>query len=132
MKYDFECIPEPSGSGRKQYLIELPWPPTVNTYWRHAKGKTYLSTKGKSYRKSVEMAVLLAGGRRNLLGDLFISIIATPPDMKKRDLDNLLKAPLDALAKCGVYEDDSQICRLQIERTKPSKPGLLLIEIREV
>lgn len=114
------------------YRIELPWPPSVNMYWRNIGGRAIISRKGREYRQSVELAVLLSGGRRNLQGDLAVVIIATPPDRRRRDLDNLLKGPLDGLAKAGVYEDDFQIARLSIERVKPSKPGKLVIEITEV
>lgn len=38
------------------------------------------------------------------------------PDNRRRDAVNLLKAPLDALAHAGVYEDDSQIVELSIRR----------------
>ena len=116
----------------KPYLIELPWPPSVNTYWRSVGGRAIISKSGREYRQSVELAVLIAGGRRNLLGSLSVRIIATPPDNRRRDLDNLLKGPLDGLAKAGVYEDDFQIDKLSIERVKPSKPGKLLIEIVEI
>lgn len=114
------------------YRIELPWPPSVNRYWRSIGNRAIISRQGREYRQSVELAVLIAGGRRNLLGSLSVSIWAYPPDKKRRDLDNTLKAPLDALARCGVYEDDSQIDRLLIERMKPCKPGRLLIEIEEI
>jgi crossover junction endodeoxyribonuclease RusA len=130
MKYDFECQVE--APARRPYTIELPWPPSVNTYWRHVGARMLISKPGRQYRQSVELAVLIAGGRRNLLGRLSLQIAATPPDNRRRDLDNVLKAPLDALAKSGVYEDDSQIDELVIRRLKPSKPGRLVIEIREL
>ncbi len=130
MKYDFECQVEVPA--RKPYRIELPWPPTMNTYWRRVGARTLLSRKGREYRQLVELAVLIAGGRRNLRGRLSLFISATPPDDRKRDLDNVLKAPLDAMAKSGVYEDDSQIDELIVRRLKPSKPGRLVIEIVEL
>lgn len=38
------------------------------------------------------------------------------PDRRARDLDNLCKAPLDALVKAGVMADDSLIVDLRIYR----------------
>jgi crossover junction endodeoxyribonuclease RusA len=87
---------------------------------------------GKFYIQSVQAAVLISGCRRNLLGELQVSILAFPPDLRRRDLDNTLKATLDSLQKCGVYEDDFQIARLTIERCRPSKPGRLEVSILEV
>lgn len=116
----------------KPYRIELPWPPSVNRYWRNIGTRAIISKPGRQYRQSVQVAVLIAGGRRNMLGSLSVRILAYPPDKRRRDLDNVLKAPLDALAKCGVYDDDSQISKLSIERMGPTKPGRLLIEIIEI
>ncbi len=130
MKYDFECqVATPS---RKPYRIELPWPPSVNHYWKHTRNGTYIAKAGREYRQSVELAVLIAGGRRNMTGRLSLSMAATPPDKRKRDLDNICKGVLDSLAKSGVYEDDSQIDELIVRRLKPSKPGRLVIEIVEL
>jgi crossover junction endodeoxyribonuclease RusA len=50
---------------------------------------------------------------------LSVSILAYPPDRRKRDLDNVLKSLLDALMHAGVYSDDSQIDKLTISRNKP-------------
>lgn len=130
MKYDFESQVEVPA--RKPYRIELPWPPSVNHYWKHTRNGAYIAKAGREYRQLVELAVLIAGGRRNLRGRLSLFISATPPDHRKRDLDNVLKAPLDAMAKSGVYEDDSQIDELIVRRLKPSKPGRLVIEIVEL
>jgi crossover junction endodeoxyribonuclease RusA len=47
---------------------------------------------------------------------LRVEIIAFQPDQRRRDLDNMLKAPLDALQACGAYHDDSQIDELIICR----------------
>jgi len=112
--------------------IELPWPPSVNTYWRRVGTKTIISKSGRLYLQSVQAAVLISGCRRNMLGELQMSILAYPPDMRRRDLDNVLKGVLDSLQKCGVYGDDFQIAKLSIERRRASKPGRLEISIQEI
>ena len=55
-----------------------------------------------------------------------------PPDHRRRDLDNVQKALLDALAKGGAYRDDSQIDRLQVERGPVTPGGMVLVEITEI
>jgi crossover junction endodeoxyribonuclease RusA len=37
-----------------------------------------------------------------------------PPDNRRRDLDNVLKAVLDAIEAAGIIEDDSQVRRLEL------------------
>ena len=103
--------------------ITLPWPPTVNTYWRHVGKRTLLSKKGREYRTLVRLAVLAqAWNKYEMKGSLEVRIIAHPPDKRRRDLDNLPKAILDSLEHAGVFEDDNQVARLVIERAA-LRPG---------
>jgi crossover junction endodeoxyribonuclease RusA len=116
----------------KPVSLKLPWPPSVNTYYRNIGGRAIVSKTGRQYLQAVKLAVLLSGERKGLCGNLAMHIAATPPDARRRDLDNTLKGPLDGLAKAGVYDDDFQICKLTIERLKPSRPGYLIVTITEV
>jgi crossover junction endodeoxyribonuclease RusA len=92
-----------------------------------------ISAEGRSYRAVVADQILLQGFRQNKTYEnkIVVQIQAYRPDERKRDLDNLLKAPLDALAKAGVYKDDSQIVDLRIFWAK-EKGGMLKILISEV
>jgi len=99
--------------------LTLPFPPSVNTYWRsvviNGRVRVLISKKGREYRKAVAAAVAgtkWKGGSRRLAVDIH----AYMPDNRRRDLDNLLKAALDALSSAGIYEDDSQIDLLHILR----------------
>lgn len=107
--------------------LTLPWPPSVNSYWRHCTLKratrVLISAEGREYRRNVAKLVGLEAGRSALAGRLEVSIVACPPDNRKRDLDNLLKSLLDALAHAGVYADDGQIDRLSISRGPVMRSG---------
>jgi crossover junction endodeoxyribonuclease RusA len=63
---------------------------------------------------------------------LVVDVIVHPPDRRRRDVDNCLKSLLDALQHGGAYQDDSQIVRLSIEKRKPIKGGLTIVQIQEV
>ena len=107
--------------------FRLPFPPSVNHYWRSVDGKMLISKAGRQYRKDVAKLCMTAcrmGSRR-----LSVEIAAYPPDRRRRDLDNLTKALLDSLEKAGVYDDDGQIDRLLIERGPPGKPGFVTVTI---
>ena len=113
--------------------ITLPYPPSVNHYWRQFRGRAILSAKGRAYRVAV-LAAVLEAGRPRVEGRLSIEIRLTMPDRRKRDLDNVQKAILDGLGHAGVYEDDSQIDRILVERGAVDPPGcanVTLTEIRE-
>lgn len=112
--------------------LMLPWPPSVNAYWRHpGGGKHLISEQGRGYRLAVLEAVLLAGNPRCGSHPVVVQIFATQPDKRRRDLDNLLKAPLDALSHAGVWDDDSQIHDLSI-RWGNGEPGTLLVRITKM
>jgi crossover junction endodeoxyribonuclease RusA len=109
--------------------LELPWPPSMNRYWRHVGAKTLLSRAGRKYRQAVTLRVVLAG-RPRIDGRLAVEIEAFAPDRRKLDLDNRLKAILDALEHAGVYADDEQIDDLHIRRGEVRKGGALAVVIR--
>lgn len=97
----------------EEIRVVLPYPPTVNTYWRMVNGRMIISKAGRQYREAV---VARAAFRGRVDGRLLVVIDAYPPDRRKRDLDNILKSLVDSLAHAGVYEDDSQIDKYVVER----------------
>jgi crossover junction endodeoxyribonuclease RusA len=96
--------------------LTLPWPPSVNHYWRNVAGKTIISADGRAYRKAVADQVLIQRGAKQMAGRLAVEIVAHVPDKRRRDLDNLLKSVLDSMTHAGVWLDDSQIDDLRITR----------------
>jgi crossover junction endodeoxyribonuclease RusA len=111
--------------------ITLPWPPSVNTYWRNFDGRMIISARGRDYRETVGDQMTLQKMVKHFKGQLKVEIEAFRPDKRRRDLDNLLKATLDGLAHAGVYEDDSQIVDLRIYWAKDIG-GMLKIKIEEI
>lgn len=63
---------------------------------------------------------------------LRMDIIICPRSRRIFDIDNLLKAILDALMDAGVYEDDSQVDDLHIVRGKACKGGAAVVVIEEI
>ena len=113
----------------------LPWPPTVNTYWRHRViGKlatVYISPEGQAYRKAVNLCLMEHGVKTyELEGDLRVEIEVFPPDKRKRDIDNLLKSLLDSLTHAKVWKDDNQISDLRIYRN-PIIAGMVKVRVYE-
>lgn len=113
----------------------LPWPPSTNTYWRHPTkgalaGRHLISVVGRSYRATVQAQLhFVTKFNKPLTGRLGIEIKAAPPDQRRRDLDNILKALLDSITHAGVIEDDSQFDAIAIARMAPQKPGRVDITI---
>lgn len=93
--------------------LVLPYPPSLNHYWRRVGAKTLISAEGRAYREHVILLVRMAKVER-LDGILGMEAVFHPPDRRRRDLDNLPKALCDALQHAGVYEDDSQFHHLDL------------------
>lgn len=115
----------------KQFRIEIPWPPSANTYWRRHGDKYFISTKGKEFRQIVLSSCYKDKSRFDELDRLKVYIEAYPPDRRKRDLDNIFKATLDAFQWSGIFPDDSQIDDLHIIRKEVGR-GVLEVMISTI
>lgn len=113
-----------------RHVFELPYPPSVNHYWRRVGRRMLISREGRQYRERV-FALLAARGAKPLTGRLEVVVQVFTPDRRRRDLDNAMKGLLDSLEHAGVYGDDSQIDRLVIERTHVVPGGKVIVEIEE-
>ena len=111
--------------------LTLPWPPSVNKYWRTFQGRMIISAEGRSYRKAVADQVLIQRGAKHYTGKLRVVIEAFRPDNRRRDLDNLLKAVLDGCTHAGVWEDDSNIVDLRIYWAD-TIGGMLKVKVSEL
>lgn len=110
-------------------MLTLPWPPSVNTYYRRGQHATYLSPKGREFKQQVADIVSDAG-QQTLTGRLFVSIALSSPTKRAFDVDNRIKACLDALQDAGVFNDDEQVDELHVVR-RPNGGGwakILIIE----
>lgn len=91
-----------------------------------------ISEKGRQYRDQVVGECCVAHLTNTLIGGrLAVKVTLCPPDRRKRDLDNYVKALLDALTHANVWADDEQIDRLVIERGEVVKGGKAVVTIRE-
>lgn len=110
--------------------LTLPFPPTVNSYYRAPdkgalKGKHLISESGRKFKKNVYAAVVTQYGGipKPVTVDVEVNITLYPPDRRRRDLDNYNKALFDALTNARVWADDSQVKRMQIEWGHVVKQG---------
>jgi len=109
--------------------LELPLPPSMNTYWRNFRGRTVLSAGGREYKVAVQEYV--AAHNLPKFGDerLGATITIFPRDKRISDLDNRLKSLLDSLQDAGLFDDDSQFDRIYICRGMIKKGGGCTITI---
>jgi Holliday junction resolvase RusA-like endonuclease len=111
--------------------LELPYPPSVNHYYRRVGNRILISREGRAYRWKVGL-ILTVSRTKSLDGNLEIWIEAYPPDRRRRDCDNLLKSVLDSLEYGGLYHNDSQVKRLHIEMMDAVKGGRLIVRVEKI
>jgi crossover junction endodeoxyribonuclease RusA len=111
--------------------VTLPWPPSVNGYWRKWRGRMVISVEGRKYREAVIKHIWEQGMVKRYECNLKVTIEAHRPDNRRRDLDNLLKSTLDSLQHADVFGDDNQIRDLRIYWS-PDIGGMLKITIEEM
>lgn len=120
-------------TGFFQLTLELPFPPSVNQYWRNA-GRTLLSEQVRSYHRQAQalIAIQLAGMQPRFepfYRPVAVDILLTPPDRRRRDLDNFLKALLDSLTRAKVWTDDCLARDLHVAWDRPRAPGGVVLTI---
>ena len=110
------------------------FPPTVNSYYVKTKRGIFISKKGREFRKRVAKDINeQLGAIEGLTQRIALTVILTPPDKRIRDVDNYMKALLDAITHSGLWEDDSLVDQLFIYRAKlgDNSPRGTFIRIEE-
>lgn len=88
-----------------------------------------ISKAGRDYKTAVAAVVASADAGQRMSGRLAVRIELFPPDKRQRDIDNSIKATLDALVAAGVFEDDSQVDHLEVVRADVAKGGAAIVTV---
>jgi crossover junction endodeoxyribonuclease RusA len=112
--------------------LTLPYPPTGNHAVKHGRFGHYLTAKAKKYRADVAVLV-----RQQFPGPPLgcaIRVVAeiSPPDRRRRDMDNVWKTLADAMTHARAWMDDFQIADLRLVRTAPVKGGTVTIVVEVI
>lgn len=92
--------------------------------WKHTRqGKHYLTAQAKAYYEHLNWLVRSQGFDHKVADRLHVVCRISPPDKRRRDLDNVWKVVSDGMTKSRVWLDDQQIDKLELHRLPPGKPG---------
>jgi crossover junction endodeoxyribonuclease RusA len=115
-------------------IFTLPFPPSVNTYYRRGAHATYMSKQGREYKCKVADYIAESGTPKLGTARLRLEIVLWPKDKRKFDIDNRIKALLDSLQDAGVFDDDEQKDQINIYRGSGTVTGgqaRVMIEVIE-
>ena len=116
------------------YTVTLPWPPTVNHLYMQLRG-SHQKVRTKRAREFFEKSSAIIAslpkpvwqeGRR-----FKVEILFRAPDKRVRDIDNFVKATVDAL-KGRVIADDSLIDSEHTYRGAKIKGGAVAVRVTEL
>jgi crossover junction endodeoxyribonuclease RusA len=119
-----------TGNGRSLELT-LPFSPSVNSLYRTFKGRMILSKRGRQFRVD-SLAMILTQERHKFTGRVAVEYKLYPPDKRRRDLDNCIKALHDTLTHAGIWNDDEQVDDLRVIRCECVPGGKVIVQIREL
>ena len=112
--------------------LELPFPPVNNSYYRNitigGRGRTIISAKGRQYSSDVAKVI---GKVEPIDYRICMVVDVYPPDLRKRDLDGVLKALQDSITKAGFWSDDELIDDLRVIRKHKVPGGKVVVHISE-
>lgn len=113
------------------YTLHLPWPPKELS----PNSRVHWGRKAKAaakYRRDCTIVAQGAGCRALACDSLSVAMTFQPPDMRRRDTDNMLasiKSGLDGIAD-ATHVDDSR-WTYRMERGEPVKNGCVVVTVSE-
>ena len=107
--------------------VLLPYPPSTNRLWRYTKRGVYRTATYVGYLNDCK--ALHMHPEPALDAPVRMTILACPPDRRRRDLDNLSKCLCDTAVHLNLIEDDHWIHELHMkwDRINVSNGVLMII-----
>lgn len=116
--------------------LALPFPPTVNTYYRSPncgalRGKRLISEMGRKFKRNVCASVVqqCGGTPKPTNVNVGVDIALFPSDNRRWDPDNYNEVLFNVLTNARVWEDDNQVKQMAIEWGPIVKPGRVEITV---
>ena len=90
-------------------ILELPYPPSVNSIWRFAGRSAYISKEYAAWKKQADVSFLeQKRGLKPILGPYRVTMtFSRRKRTKTSDLDNRIKCIADALQRFELIKNDN-------------------------
>ena len=113
--------------------VWMPWPPSTNRIWRNVGKRTLLSKEARVFRNRARGELLAQGAaNRKLAGRVALQVVLYPKNGRAFDIDNKLKALLDALTYSRVWLDDGQVDEIRVVRGPQQDEARARVTIMEM
>ena len=80
------------------------------------------------WRKEASWAIAVQSRGYHIAGPFKMTLLVVPPDKRHRDIDNLLKASLDAVAASGLIENDRHCRWIEARWVEDGAPCTIILE----
>ena len=112
------------------YKFTMPWPPSINGYWRTFKNRQIISKRGRDYRaNAIAHLIDIKLYNEKLSEPLRVELVLNPPTLRRYDIDNFNKALFDALSHGNFWIDDEQVIELKITKGAKTKNGNVMVTV---
>lgn len=110
----------------------IPFPPSTNHIWKSSGKRRFLSSEYVAFKGMVDFIVKRERVPRIGEKRMAVAIELCGPNRRKYDIDNRVKAILDALTASGVWEDDEQVDQLHVRRGEIVKGGCAVVTLESL
>lgn len=115
--------------------IQLPYPPSINSYWRSVARRAILSRRVGNYWEAVVAAVVDQLGFSDAVlldGPVAVALSIVPSDRKRRDLDNLLKAVINPVVHSHLIRATRTSATSIMSWTEPVAGGSVRLTVTPI
>lgn len=119
-----------SGAAMAEIKLTLPWPPSINHYWRRAGKVIHVSTEGARFFRRCGIAVRAQFGAAPIATPVAVMVECWGPRRNWGDVDNRAKPLLDALTKAELWTDDKLVRDLRIVDRGRCAGGRVVVWVR--
>jgi crossover junction endodeoxyribonuclease RusA len=118
------------GAATAEIRLTLPWPPSINHYWRRAGKVIHVSTEGTRFSRRCGIAVRAQFAAAPIATPVAVMVECWGPRRNWGDVDNRVKPLLDALTKAELWTDDKLVRDLRIVDRGQCAGGRVVVYVR--
>ncbi len=115
------------------YSIVMPWPPSLNGYWKPYKNRLIISKRGREYRKlGIQYLTDMGLDNEKIDRPIRVDLLLNPKTLRKYDIDNFTKCLFDVFTHAKFWIDDSLVEKMWTEKGEKVKEGNVIVTVNYI